>query len=195
LGEYRRNHITPSRGKRSRAAQKEKPGGETAHPEKPPVPELSASVDVGLANVTRALEKSGTASGGEVGDEDVVYSAVFVVRSGHPPAFSSHFPQMVAAASQRRPGRDAVRLVGFSKSCEERLGACIGIPRVSTVGLREGAPQSRALVDFIRARVPPVEVAWLDEAKDGKHLPTKINSAETTIGAKKQRKSPTGPES
>jgi ribonuclease P/MRP protein subunit POP3 len=94
---------------------------------------------------------------------------------------------MVATAAQSQPAYRAVRLVGFSKACEDRLSAALGIPRVSSIGLREDAPQAKGLVDFVRERVPPIEVAWLKEAQSAKFLETKIDAVPTKIGNKKPR--------
>lgn len=112
---------------------------------------------------------------------------VFVVRSGPPSTFFSHLPQMVAVASRHQ--KEPVRLVGFSKSCEEKLSACLGIPRVSSVALRAGeGGQLKALVDFVRKQVAPVEAPWLEDGGKGEFRETKINSIQAPIGAKRQKK-------
>ena len=103
------------------------------------------------------------------------YSVIFVARSGHPSVMHSHLPQMVAVASKAHPERAPVRLVGLSKACEERLSQSLGIPRVSCIGLREDAPNSKPLVDITR------------EARQPEYRATKIRTIETTVGAKKQR--------
>lgn len=163
----------------------------------PPAPELGAFVDVGLANISRVLEKMADSKGvsdrnlmeGMGRKEDPAYLAVFVARSGQPAAFNSHFPQMVAVASRSHPELDQVRLIGFSGACEDRLSHCLGIPRASSIAIRVGAPQSKPLVDFVRAHVPAVEVAWFQEAGTAQHRPTNIVTTETAVGAKRQRKS------
>jgi ribonuclease P/MRP protein subunit POP3 len=94
---------------------------------------------------------------------------------------------MVALAAQSQSTDKAVRLVGFSKACEDRLSAALGIPRVSSIGLREDAPLAKGLVDFVRERVKPVEVPWLREAKEGKFLETRIAAVPTKVGNKKAR--------
>ena len=94
---------------------------------------------------------------------------------------------MVAVASRAHPERTPVRLVGLSKACEERLAQSLGIPRVSCIGLRADAPNSKPLVDFTRERVPVCEIPWLEEARQPEYRAVKINAIETTVGAKKQR--------
>lgn len=118
------------------------------------------------------------------------YSIIFVARSGQSSAFHCHFPQMVALASKSRPADKAIRLVGFSKACEERLSEALGIPRVSSIALREDAPalQVKGLLDYVRDHVPLVEVAWLNEASSGKYRETNIELVPTKIGQPKARK-------
>ncbi len=126
--------------------------------------------------------------GGAIGGvDDRPYAVVFVARSGQSSAFHCHFPQIVARASQSRPTDSPIRLVGFSKACEDRLSAALGIPRVSSVALREDAPHSKGLVDFVREHVAPIEVSWLREVQSGNFLETKIDGVPTKVGTKKQR--------
>lgn len=206
LGNYRRSFITPSKGKRKRP----KKGGSLESPvptapvsSAPPVPEFAAHVDVGLSQISRTLQNmsskdevspslvdtSSNPGGADASTSSKPYSVVFVARSGQSSAFHCHFPQMVAVAAQSQPADIAVRLVGLSKACEDRLSAALGIPRVSSIGLREDAPQARGLVDFVREHVAPVDVSWLREAQSAEFLETKIDAVATKVGAKKLRSS------
>ncbi|KLU83982.1 hypothetical protein MAPG_03031 [Magnaporthiopsis poae ATCC 64411] len=200
LGEYRRKYTSQSKGKRSKAKKKEQlqvgeaPAAEAV---KPPPPELGKYVDVGLASITRGLQQPGATgnagrpktrsgngtAGGDAAD-NIPYTVVFVARSGQSSAFHCHFPQMVAVASASSP----VRLVGFSKACEDRLSECLGIPRASSIALRAGAPQSQALLDFVRQKVALVEVPWLEEVAAAGYRETKINTIEAPVGRKKQKR-------
>ncbi|KAK3937264.1 hypothetical protein QBC46DRAFT_393150 [Diplogelasinospora grovesii] len=186
-------------------------------PEAPPAPELAAYVDVGLAKVSRHLqEMSSPASSSKPAEPPTSQSAkdaegagpeapkasppepgqgpyaiVFVARSGQSSAFHCHFPQMVASASKSLPAdSQAVRLVGFSKACEDRLSAALGIPRASSIALREGAPLAKGLVDFVREHVRPVEAKWLEETRAGNYLETKIQAVPTKVGNSRKRKTP-----
>ncbi|CAK7218575.1 RNase P and RNase MRP subunit [Sporothrix bragantina] len=179
----------------------------------PPPPELSRFVDVGLATITRELSKGDSSSTSipipqatksafppqqsttatSLPSSVTPYAAVFVLRSGHPSAFYSHFPQMVAVASQQdATASDSpsvpVRLIGFSRACEDRLSSSLGIPRVSTIALRAGAPQSQGLLKFLEETVPAVDVPWLDEAQAGKFRDTQIHIADVRVGPKRQKK-------
>ncbi|TLD30512.1 hypothetical protein PspLS_02338 [Pyricularia sp. CBS 133598] len=197
LGDYRRGHLVPSKGKRSKKKSKEQASdGQTPGSERPrpPPPELSAYVDVGLASITRCLqddsESSSIVSGGDQQTPGNLkgppYSMILVARSGHSSAFHSHFPQMVAMASKSRPDQPAIRLLGFSKSCEDRLSDCLGVPRVSSVALRAGAPLSKPLIEFVQQHVPIIEIPWVEEVTAG-YQETKIKTVEAPVGRKKQR--------
>ncbi|KAK0669514.1 hypothetical protein QBC41DRAFT_108084 [Cercophora samala] len=177
LGTHRRLFVTPSKGKRDR--KRKRAQDEAVSDPVPPTPELAGYVDVGLSHISRTLQG--------MSDKDAKpYSVVFVARSGQSSAFHCHFPQMVALASQSQPPENAVRLVGISKACEDKLSAALGIPRVSSIALREDAPQAKGLIDFVREHVKPVEAAWLKEARAGKYLATKIDAVPTKIGVKKK---------
>lgn len=168
----------------------------------PPVPEVALYLDVGLASISRHLEKLSSEASPATTNEDSTsrlvpsalvdkgkstgYSVIFVARSGQAPAFNSHFPQMVATASKTYPGQD-IKLVGFSKPCADRLGTCLGIPRVSSLALRADMPQGEALVDFVREKVAPIDIPWLSQARSCTYLQTRIDAVETSVGTKKQK--------
>lgn len=188
-----------SRGKRDKKRKRKTEGTQTKDLSLPPPPELKSYIDVGITAITRHLQEmtsqAQNSSMMEIEDEPPsqgathpFYSVIFVARSGQPSALNGHLPQMVAVASKSYPGRIPIRLVGLSKSCEDRLSEALGIPRVSCIGLREDAPSSKALVEFTRQHVPIIEIQWLEEAKQAEHRETNINTIQTTIGTKKQRK-------
>lgn len=172
----------------------------------PPPPDLSRFVDVGLVAITRELAKYALpitsisaqntlpTSNTSPLSSTTPYAAVFVVRSGHPSAFYSHFPQMVAVASQQTAAGESdmppvpIRLVGFSHACEDRLSTSLGIPRVSAVALRSNAPQSQGLLKLLEETVPTVDVQWLDEAQTGKFRDTQIHMADIRVGPKRKKK-------
>ncbi|KAK4456143.1 hypothetical protein QBC34DRAFT_10579 [Podospora aff. communis PSN243] len=179
IGTHRSAHLTPSKGRRSK---KSRQGGanDGGPPEVPPAPEIMAHIDIGLANISRNLQR-------QLNTESSQYSVVFVARSSQSSSFHCHFPQMVAVASNSTPSAPATRLVGFSKACEERLSVALGIPRVSSIGLREGAPQAKGLIDYVREHVEPIELAWIEQARAAQYLETKIDAVPTKIGTAKAR--------
>ncbi|KAL7626868.1 RNase P and RNase MRP subunit [Parahypoxylon ruwenzoriense] len=183
LGQYRSEYIQPSKGKRDKKRKRQGPTTHSMDFSPPPAPEIKSYIDVGLAAVTRSLQE--TASKGQSSESNRPYSAIFVARSGQPNALNCHLPQMVAAASKSRQARAPTRLVGLSKACEDRLSESVGIPRVSCIGLREGAWNSKALVEFTRQHVPIIEAQWLQDVRQGEHKGTSINAIETFVGRKK----------
>ncbi|KAL6860931.1 hypothetical protein J3F83DRAFT_748024 [Trichoderma novae-zelandiae] len=189
IGQHRRLHIKPSKGKR--AAKRERKTkmkldepSDSIKMEAPPVPELSASVDVGFNSITKHLGSLTQPSDGPAQSRKG-YSVIFVARGSQSPAFNHHFPQMVAAASRNLPDKEKIRLVGFSKPCSERLGSVLGLPRVSSVALSPHAPGADALFTLVQKTVTPVESPWLDEAAGTTYRTTRIGSVETTIGTKR----------
>lgn len=191
----------------------EKPEAKQVKDSVPPLPELARFVDAGLVSITRELAKnaapgapipisnsdpepaslpSSTTPSSTPSPSSTPYSAVFIVRSGHPSAFYSHFPQMVAVASQKgaasTPPSPPIRLVGFSKACEDRLSESLGIPRVSSIAVRAGAPQSQGLLAFLEETVPAVDVRWLDEAQAGQYRETQIQVTEVSVGPKRKKR-------
>ena len=78
----------------------------------------------------------------------------------------------------------------LAKGAEERLGAALSIPRVGLIGLIDGAPESKGLIEFVRKCVPQVEVPWIQEAMAGAYLPVKINEIETSAPLESKRKGP-----
>lgn len=187
IGAHRAAHITLSKGRRSK-----KPGQQNVQDAAssgiPTPPEVAAFIDIGLASVTRNLQD-------HAGINSQPYSAVFVARSGQSSAFTCHFPQMVAVASSAAPSGTATRLVGFSKSCEERLSAALGIPRVSCVAVREGAPQAKGLIDYVREHVGVIDMAWLEQARAADFQDTKINAVPMKVGKAKKKALPSNEES
>ncbi|KAI1450961.1 hypothetical protein F5Y02DRAFT_8668 [Annulohypoxylon stygium] len=195
LGQHRARYVQPSKGQRERK-RKRKAAKEEAQELVPPVPEISSHIDVGLTTITRRLQEmasqpqgTDSSSGDKPSGQEASlssYSVIFVARSGQPNILNGHLPQMIAVASKSNPGQTPIRLVGLSKPCGDRLSKSLCIPRVSCIGLHEGAPNSKALVEFTRQHVAPIELQWLQEAKQAEYRGTNINAIETFIGSKKQ---------
>jgi ribonuclease P/MRP protein subunit POP3 len=200
IGHHRQQYTQLSKGKRSRKRKRNAvavASDAISTATRPPVPEISSFIDIGLASISRNLEKAAGQEGNHLLStneepssfvEDEAYAAVFVVRSGQSSAFHCHFPQMVAVASKRQQSGHDIRLVGLSKPCADRLSSCLGLPRVSSVGIRNGAPNSSALVNFARSHVSPVQISWVMQVQDVWFRKTKINAIETTVGVAKQKK-------
>lgn len=188
LGQYRSQYVQLSKGKRDKKRKRKAPTTAYKDLSPPPAPELKSYIDVGLTAVTRHLQDKAQSVESNLEDKRATpsYSAIFVARSAYPNALNGHLPQMVAVASESHPEQMPIRLVGLSKSYEDRLSESLGIPRVSCIGLREQAPNSKALIEFVRQHVPVIEVQWLEEARQAEHRETNINTIETFVSSKKQ---------
>ncbi|KAI8164462.1 hypothetical protein K4K49_002716 [Colletotrichum sp. SAR 10_70] len=193
IGQHRQRHVKPSEGKRAAKRKRKEEGGESKAPaktERPPAPEIASFVDVGLTSITRNLEKLASGPDQPSRENDATpssaspYALIFVARSGQSSAFNSQLPQMVAVASKYSQSTPATRLVGYSKPCGDKLSTCLGIPRVSSVGIRVNAPMSKALVEFVNEHVSPVRIAWLEEAQDAKYRQMQLKTEEKIIPKK-----------
>jgi ribonuclease P/MRP protein subunit POP3 len=107
------------------------------------------------------------------------FSVIFVCRSSQSTVLYEHLPQLLYTASLAHPELPATRLVELPNSSEARLCEALGIPRVSFIGIFDGAPHSKSLVDLVRECVPKIEIPWLQQAKESKYLPVKITAIET----------------
>ncbi|KAK6842365.1 hypothetical protein PG987_003225 [Apiospora arundinis] len=168
LGSFRRQHAQPSQGKRIKKRKRREAGSADSGPITPRH----------LQSDNMSILKA-SAQSHDTEELYSRYSVVFVARSGQPSGINSHLPQMVAASSGLHPLQSPIRLVGFSKSCEQRLAAALGIPRVSCIGVMEDAPNSKALTDFIHKRVPAIDVSWMKEVVSSGYKDTKIKTIET----------------
>lgn len=115
------------------------------------------------------------------------FSIIFVPKSSQPSILHTHLPQLVATASLAHPALPAIRLVQLKISSDARICEALGLPRASFIGIMEGAPYSKSLVELVRECVPEIEVPWLREMKKGDYLPVKINTIETFAPAAKEK--------
>ncbi|KAJ5054461.1 uncharacterized protein L3040_000735 [Drepanopeziza brunnea f. sp. 'multigermtubi'] len=119
------------------------------------------------------------------------FSAIFLPTSLsiHPRAsiLSAHLPALAHTASLAHPSLPATRLVQLPVDSEARLCEALGLPRVSFIGLVEGAPHSKSVVDVVRGGVKEVEVNWLEEAGVAVYKKVRIEAVETFIGAGKEK--------
>ncbi|SPO02794.1 uncharacterized protein DNG_05469 [Cephalotrichum gorgonifer] len=194
LGQHRRRHLQPSKGKGAKKRKRNTPSANSSSDiqQVPATPEISKYVDVGLASISRGLEQLSSAAelhppvppeeqSRPTESDAVAYSVIFVARSGQSTAFHCHYPQMVAVASRSPSCSHPIRLVGFSAPCAERLCVALGVPRVSAIGLRDGAPNAGALLDYVREHVAPVSMSWIspDPSQALRYLGANIKAVET----------------
>lgn len=203
-------YISPS----SSAEKSEKrTGGQTSHPlasgakhqalndaEKPPelaAQNMQSSISEEMSEKSDTTQLPASEDIGETAKELLVedvhrhFSAIFVTQASQPPILRAHLPQLVTTASLANPELPVTRLVQLPKGCEARLSKALALPRVSFIGILDGAPHSKSLVDLARECVPIIEIPWLEEAKKSVYLPLKINAIESFVhvAAKKVEKS------
>jgi RNase P subunit Pop3 len=142
-----------------------------------------------VSPATKARDKTARVSKEPHVEEEYVdrhFAAIFIPRSSQPPILHAHLPQLVVTASLASPELPATRMVQLPGGCDARLAEALGLPRVSFVGILDGAPHSKSLVDLVRECVPEVEIPWLDEAKNSVYLPVKINAIESFVPVAKK---------
>ncbi|TVY73210.1 Ribonucleases P/MRP protein subunit pop3 [Lachnellula suecica] len=198
LGHHRTHHTTPSKGKR--ALKRKRKSAPTEPVPVPSVPEISSFVVVGLNSITRHLElsskatKPGTKSEekdrnpgtvsetDENGEKPAKLAAIFTPpHSTLPAILHTHLPHLIATSSH------PTRLIPLPLGADTRIAAALGLPRVSFIGLLEGAPWAGVLLGLVR-EVDVVAVPWLSEAKKGEYLGVKINAIETVVGVAKEKR-------
>ncbi|KAG6052603.1 hypothetical protein E4U17_005629 [Claviceps sp. LM77 group G4] len=191
IGQHRRTHLKASQGKRE---AKRKASAKLVAPEvgvTKPKPELVDYVDVGFNAITRGLESmsSGTQAIHAGQSSENSYKMIFVSRGTQSAAFNCHFPKLVGVASRMCASTEDIKLIGFSKSCSERLAENLGIARVSCLAIKKDAPGAQALWTFVSGHVASVDIAWLDNTRSIQYKPTQIAAVETKIGPKKVKTS------
>ena len=116
-------------------------------------------------------------------------AAVFVPNSDQHAMLYAHIPLLARLTSSAFTTMPSTRLVVLSKGAEQRLGSALAIPRVGVIGLSRDAPESAALMEFVRQRVPEIEAPWLDEIAAGSYLPVKIDEIASSAPTEQKRKS------
>lgn len=212
IGKYRSTNNVPSKGKRDnkRKRKEVRAAWECRAAAQPPPPEISSFIITGLRSITRKLEVESKASKPKSNENEPADSkdakkedssttnpqeeklphfiAIFAFRDTHEKVLHAHLPQLVATSTLAHPNLPATRLIQLPKECWSRICEVLKLPRVSFLGLLDGAPHAKSLVDLILQNVPEIEAPWLEEVKNAAYLPVKINAIETTIGAAKEKK-------
>ena len=204
IGDYRRSFVVPSKGKRDRKQKKleTKNVQSGAHPairstdqeeHIPAPPDITTSLTVGYNSTIRCLEnmsrkaapavfRQQTDQPGEACETKAItpLSAIFVDRSNQPSILFAQLPVLVATASLAEP---VVRLISLPEGAGARISASLHIPRVSIIGVQESASNSGPLLEYIRAHVSAVEIAWLNRAAEGVYLPVNVVAKKTSSSA------------
>lgn len=96
-------------------------------------------------------------------------------------------------ASLAHPDLPATRLVVLPQKAEARICEAVGIARAGFIGLLESDNDSsvvgmKALVEFVREKVPKVEVEnWLDEGLK-EYRETRINAVQVAVPVPQRQK-------
>ncbi|KAJ8119011.1 hypothetical protein OPT61_g116 [Boeremia exigua] len=186
LGEHRKTHIQPSKGKKRKRDTKSPPDAI-----KPPIPVIGPHILVGLNSVTRHLEalaastappsasidESTTNEHDRSVAEDGRQSKVlpkplsFIVLTHPQPSLSpshAHIPTLVHLATLRphseAKSSESTRLVTLPTSHDARYASSLHIPRVGAIGIYSGAPGAKALEEYVRSHVGLTQCPWVDEA-------------------------------
>lgn len=143
-------------------------------------PEIQSSLTVGLNSTTRHLEELAAYSSlsdlkrlpgydtpGEAKTQEEPplkhVELVFLPRPKHH-VVHAHLPTLSLTASNAHPHCAKTRLIPLSADAEPKLAKLLGLPRVGVIGIIEGAPVPRPLIDYVTNHVQEVSVPWLDES-------------------------------
>jgi len=197
VGAHQKN-ASISSGKRCKKRKRNKSSSEEAEVQEQPSPRppILSKLLLGFNEVTRSLESLSNISGKRLGlfalksdngegNQPPPIAAVFLLRPSDDLVFS-HVPTLCYTASLAYPDRQPTRLLVLNPAVEGRIAGALGrSPRVSLLALRESAgvedgAGTKALLDYVREHVRPVEVPWLREAAEARWLGTKIDSSQMT---------------
>ena len=78
------------------------------------------------------------------------------------------------------------------RDAEAKLSSALRIPRVGVIGLQRGAPMASELLEMVKARVPPIEIPWFEQAVAGMYMPLKIEQTTKSQNQQLKRKAPSG---
>ena len=103
-------------------------------------------------------------------------SILFTTRQPTPP-LTSYLPLLAYTASLAHKDKEATRVVVLPLKAETRICEALGIARAGFIGLLEGdAVGTKALVEFVREKIPKIEPGkWLEDGVKS-YLETRINA-------------------
>ena len=151
--------------------------GAKGHAQQTTIPESDINDTAGALENQNSLDVS--ANIGEASQIPAHIAAIFVPMSTHPAVLHAHLPQLIFTASLAHPLLPSTRLVQLPRGSDARLCDALGLPRVSVIGILEGAPHSNALIDLVQKTVPEIDVPWLKEVREEKYLKAKVDAIET----------------
>lgn len=181
IGRHRSDNVTPSRGKRAMKRKRKQdklrqPATQSVDAIAPEqqVPEILPYVTIGFNSTTRLLEALTKARGGDKSIPRSHCDAVFAPFEGKSDILYAHFPSLCRSTSKATIEGIETRLVPLPAGAEERLAIALGLPRVGPIGLKNGAPKSAPLMEYVRHYVPRVAKTDSDGPQEWRYLPTQV---------------------
>jgi ribonuclease P/MRP protein subunit POP3 len=193
LGEHRKTHIQPSKGKKRKRKSKDDQDDSTMKDDPPPPPEIGKHILIGINSVTRHLEMLAARNaasttpiaglrakepGVTANEDNERVRPLGMVILTHPKPFLSpahaHLPTLIHLCTLRPPTSEstssfkATRLIPLATSTDARIASNLHIPRVGALAIFADAPGAKALEDFVREKIDTTSCLWIDEAMDAK---------------------------
>ncbi|EUC41232.1 hypothetical protein COCMIDRAFT_40560 [Bipolaris oryzae ATCC 44560] len=182
LGDYRRTHMHPSKGKKRKRATTKPDQDDSTTETPPPPPPIGNHLLIGLNSVTRHLEALAAktapsttlvASAQQHVPGDNLRPLSMVILTHPKPSLSpahAHLPTLVHLSTLSPPSATpdapltATRLVPLPTLAESRLASSLHIPRVGALAIYADAPGARVLEDYVREHIGVTECKWVPEA-------------------------------
>ncbi|KAH7408596.1 hypothetical protein DE146DRAFT_646688 [Phaeosphaeria sp. MPI-PUGE-AT-0046c] len=196
IGDHRKQHIHPSKGKKRKRKSKEDGATQDDAPPPPP-PEIGKHILVGINSITRHLEALAAQTappampGAEArpNKEREQPRPISTLLVTHPkPSMSpahAHLPTLLHLSTlASATSTSSTRLVPLSTATDARLAAALHIPRVGALAIFADAPGAKALEEFVQEKVGLTECQWVDEAMSAKWKGVNVQT-ELSVGKKK----------
>lgn len=177
LGDHRKTHINPSKGRKRKRKSKDDRDGSTTPP---PPPEIGHHILIGINSVTRHLETLAARNApstmpASTDEHETTEKAsddlrpISMVLITHPKPSTSiahaHLPTLVHLSTLNPASNpNTTRLVPLATSTDARLSSTLHIPRIGALAILSNAPGAKALEDFVREKVDTTSCPWIDEA-------------------------------
>ncbi|KIW02064.1 uncharacterized protein PV09_06561 [Verruconis gallopava] len=169
IGQYRQDHVTRSKGKRSRKRKRDAERGDDPSTDieeasgKPPRPPIEKYVTIGHSSTTRHLEerlRRLESNGSRFDGCQHNLAAVFLAQPVDYLPYR-HLPAMTATIAEHDDATAPILLIPLPAGAESKLSGALGIRRVGLVGVFSDAPSGTALLEYVRENVQPVKVSWV----------------------------------
>jgi ribonuclease P/MRP protein subunit POP3 len=198
LGDHRKTHIEPSKGRKRKRKSKDEP---TTSEPPPPPPQVGKHILIGINAVTRHLEALAARNGPATmlastnessTPDDEAPRPISMVLLPHPkPSLSpvhAHLPTLIHLSTVKTPNNtQPTRIVPLATSTETRLSSALHIPRIGALAILSDAPGAKALEDFVRENVDMTTCKWIDEAVGAEWRGVNVKSGvEVVVGRGKK---------